>query len=122
MLFANSGAGLDTVGSPLMSSSALLISHTSQTTSAVEAFYLAMLLNPSVQSHAQAEIDALCDHSSRLPTFADKPNLPYTEAVLTELLRWSIVAPLGLAHRFTKEETYGEFRFPRESYAFANIG
>jgi len=81
-----------------------------------------MLLNPSIQSRAQAEIDVVCDHSSRLPTVADRSNLPYVEAVLSELLRWTIITPLGLPHRLTKEERYDEYVLPQGSHIFANIG
>lgn len=47
-----------------------------------------------MQRKAQAEIDAIvgCD---RLPTFSDCPDLPYVEAIVTEVLRWNSVAPTG---------------------------
>ena len=91
-------------------------------TSAIEAFYLAMLLNPSIQARAQAEIDSVCESGARLPKYADKPNLPYTEAILTELMRWNTIASMGLPHRFTKDEIHGELLFPKDSYVIANIG
>lgn len=72
-----------------------------------------MLLNPPAQSHAQAEIDAACDHSPRLPTLTDRPRLPYVEAILSEVLRWTIIAPLGLPHRLMTEEKYGDYILPK---------
>lgn len=47
-----------------------------------------------VQKKAQAEIDALVGND-RLPTLSDRSRLPYINAVVTEVLRWNSVAPLG---------------------------
>ena len=55
---------------------------------------LAMLQHPEVQKRAQAEIDAVIG-TSRLPDYDDRPNLPYIEATLMEILRMYPVAPLG---------------------------
>lgn len=49
---------------------------------------------PEVQAKAQAEIDALIG-TDRLPTFADKSQLPYVNAIILELWRWQPVLPLG---------------------------
>lgn len=53
-----------------------------------------MTLYPEVQKTAQAELDAVIG-SDRLPSFSDRPQLPYLEAVLKEVLRWNPVAPMG---------------------------
>lgn len=47
-----------------------------------------------VQKKAQAEIDSVIGND-RLPGIADRPHLPYINAVLTEVLRWNSVAPTG---------------------------
>lgn len=47
-----------------------------------------------VQRKARAEIDAVVGND-RLPTFADSPDLPYVNAIVTEVLRWNSVAPTG---------------------------
>jgi cytochrome P450 len=56
--------------------------------------FLALLLFPEVQERAQAELDSVVSRD-RLPTYDDKPRLPYIEAMSKELLRWHIVTPLG---------------------------
>ncbi len=66
------------------------------TVSTEYAFYLAMVLFPDVQKKAQAEIDAVVG-SGRLPTFADQLHLPYVNAIVTEVLRWNSVGPLGMS-------------------------
>ena len=53
-----------------------------------------MVRNPEVQRKAQREID-LHIGSSRLPSFKDRPNLPYVVALAKEVLRWHAVAPQG---------------------------
>lgn len=53
-----------------------------------------MVLFPSVQEKAHAEIDAVVG-SQRLPTFDDQQNMPYLHAVLLETLRWNPVVPMG---------------------------
>jgi len=53
-----------------------------------------MTLYPRVMKKAQAELDAVVG-TKRLPTFADRPSLPYMEALLTELLRWHTPAPMS---------------------------
>ena len=53
-----------------------------------------MTLYPEVQRKAQEEIDRVVG-TDRLPTFADRENLPYLEALVTEVHRWNPVAPMG---------------------------
>lgn len=47
-----------------------------------------------VQKTAQAELDVVIG-SGRLPTLADREDLPYINAVVLEVLRWNSVAPTG---------------------------
>ena len=56
-------------------------------------FFLAMTLFPEVQKAAQEEIDRIVG-SDRLPSFADRENLPYINALVKETLRWQPVVPL----------------------------
>ena len=64
-----------------------------QTESATLTFLLAMAKFPEIQKRAQAEVDAVC--SGRLPTMADRPRLPYVDAILSEVLRWVSIAPVS---------------------------
>lgn len=56
-----------------------------------------MVLYPEVQERAQAELDALLAGEHRLPDFKDREQgkTPYLEAVVSEILRWNPVTPLG---------------------------
>jgi hypothetical protein len=65
----------------------------------MHSLFLALVLYPQVQRRAQAELDAVIGRD-RLPTFDDKPHLPYIEAFCKELLRWKMPLPLGTIHSF----------------------
>lgn len=85
---------------------AMLYGAASDTTaSIIKSFFLAMTLYPDAQSKAQAEIAAYLEQkrtgssndtqsAPQFITVADRPNLPYTSALLRELQRWHPVAPL----------------------------
>ena len=53
-----------------------------------------MTLYPHVQTKAQEEIDRVVG-IHRLPRFEDRPQMPYVEHVISELLRWARAVPLG---------------------------
>jgi cytochrome P450 len=53
-----------------------------------------MILFPEVQEKAQADIDAVVG-KDRLPTFGDRDDLPYVEAIICETMRWHPPVPLG---------------------------
>ena len=56
-------------------------------------FLHAMVLHPAIQDKVHAQIDAIVG-KERLPTFDDRPSLPYIDAVIRETLRWNPALPL----------------------------
>ncbi|KAJ8129221.1 hypothetical protein O1611_g4411 [Lasiodiplodia mahajangana] len=90
------------------------------TVSAIGCFFLAMTLYPEVQERAQKEIDQIVGND-RLPTMADRDNLPYVNAIVKETLRWHPVAPMGLPHENTEEDVCNGYVIPKGSMLFANI-
>ena len=60
----------------------------------MKSFFVAMLLYPDIQKKAQEELDSVIGRD-RLPTFEDRPRLPFVEAVCKEALRWRVIAPLS---------------------------
>ncbi|KAG1800179.1 cytochrome P450 [Suillus subaureus] len=90
------------------------------TVSAINSFFLAMTLFPDVQKKAQAEIDAVVG-SDRLPTFADRDSLPYTEVLVKEVLRWNVVVPTGFPHRVTEDDIHNGYYIPKGSIVLPNI-
>ncbi|KAH9987409.1 cytochrome P450 [Russula vinacea] len=89
------------------------------TVSSMYSFFLALVLFPQVQRRAQAELDAVIGRD-RLPTFDDRPRLPYIEALCKELLRWQMVGPVAFPHLSTKDDIYRGFFIPKGSVMLAN--
>src|SRR6267154_4478613 len=91
------------------------------TTASVMAWWpLAMLVYPETQARAQAELDAVVGRA-RLPTFADHPLLPYTRAMVKELLRWRTVAPMALPHRVMEDDWYEGMFIPKGTICIPNV-
>ena len=74
-----------------------------------------MVTHREVQKRAQEEIDRVIA-SSRLPTFNDRPNLPYIDAVYRELLRHSSPVPLGIPHALAEDDVYEGYFLPKGIY------
>jgi hypothetical protein len=112
-----------------------------QTIAALMSLFVAMLIYPDIQKKAQDELDSLTDRE-RLPTFEDRPRLPFVDAVCKETLRWRPVTPLGafhnnfsgflsgiacltssleaIPHATTKDDIYAGFFIPRGWPRFLN--
>ncbi|KAF7331776.1 hypothetical protein MKEN_00057500 [Mycena kentingensis (nom. inval.)] len=102
-------------------SSASLYSGGADTTvSAVYAFFLAMALHPEVQTKAQQELDAVIG-GDRLPTYADREDLPYVNALVSEVLRWHSVVPTGVPHRALRDDVYEGYFIPKGALVIANM-
>jgi len=71
-----------------------------------------MVLHPEVQRKAQQQLDEVVGHG-RLPTLADRPNLPYLEAIYRELIRWKVPAPVALPHVSTQDDHYKGYFIPK---------
>ncbi|KAF8483908.1 cytochrome P450 [Russula ochroleuca] len=105
------------VGSP---SKLFLLTLTSETVATMYSLFLALVLFPHVQRRAQAELDVVIGRD-RLPTFDDRPRLPYIEALCKELMRWQIVAPMGLPHSSSRDDIYKGFFISKGSIMVANV-
>ncbi|KAG2148110.1 cytochrome P450 [Suillus clintonianus] len=90
------------------------------TVSTIYSLFLAMSLFPDVQKKAQAEIDAVVG-PDRLPSFADRDSLPYTEALAKEALRWHAAVPTGFAHCVTEDDIHDGYYIPKGSLVIPNI-
>ncbi|PGH27644.1 hypothetical protein AJ80_00657 [Polytolypa hystricis UAMH7299] len=79
-------------------------------------FILAALSYPGFLERAQKELDEVVG-PDRLPCLDDKPNLPYIDAVLEETIRWRSMAPGGIPHATTREDTIetamAKYRIPK---------
>ncbi|KAJ6448158.1 cytochrome P450 [Mycena sanguinolenta] len=85
-------------------------------------FILACILYPEWIPRAQWEIDAIVGED-RLPSFKDRPRLPYVEAILRETLRWRPAVRFGIPHQSTADDVVEykgeEYFIPKGSIMFA---
>ncbi|XP_071343495.1 cytochrome P450 2J2-like isoform X1 [Trachinotus anak] len=73
---------------------------------------LYMIHYPEIQKKVQEEIDRVIGQS-RQPTMADRPNLPYTDAVIHEVQRMGNIVPLGFPKMASKDATLGGYFIPK---------
>lgn len=90
-----------------------------QTISTLWHFFYEMIQHPEILAKAQKEIDAVVG-TSRLPTFSDRPNLPYINAIVLETLRIASPVPLGLPRRITEDNVYKNMFIPKGTLVFGN--
>jgi len=77
----------------LLNDAAYELAGADTTLSSVQTLFLAMVNYLKVQLQAQEELDRVLQ--GRLPHFGDEDDLPYTSAIVKEILRWQPVTPLG---------------------------
>jgi len=59
--------------------------------------------------------------SDRLPTWEDRDQLPYLNAVICELMRWKHFAPFGLPHMTLEDTTCGGYNIPQGAQVLVNF-
>ena len=78
-----------------------------------------MSLYPEVQKKAQAEIDLIIGND-RLPAADDYEQLPYVQAVMSEVYRFHPVAPMDIPHRVAQDDNYKGMLIPKDSTVIIN--
>merc|ERR1712241_227008 len=84
-------------------------SETTSTTLTWAALY--MVRYPQVQKKVQEELDRVVGQN-RHPSIKDRPNLPYTEAVLMEIQRCANIVPTGVLHISQNDFTINDITIP----------
>ncbi|KAJ7486081.1 cytochrome P450 [Mycena galericulata] len=69
---------------------------------------------PDAQRKAQAELEAALGHCTA-PRLADRPRLPYTEALISEILRTYTIGPIGLLHVSAEDDVHNGLFIPKNS-------
>jgi cytochrome P450 len=92
---------------------------TDTTTMALEAFVLAAVLNPDSMKQAQKELDEVVGLDT-LPSFDHRPMLPYTNATVSEVLRWRPVSAGGIPHAVTQDDQYMGYHIPKGATVIGN--
>ncbi|EFX83937.1 hypothetical protein DAPPUDRAFT_194538 [Daphnia pulex] len=92
----------------------------SDTSSGTIGFMVLYMINyPTIQQKIREEIENVCGDS--LPSLAHRASLPFTDAFITEVMRMSSVAPLGIPHLAMKETQLLGFTIPKGSIVSVNI-
>ncbi|KAF1815461.1 cytochrome P450 2E1 [Eremomyces bilateralis CBS 781.70] len=79
----------------------------------MQSFLLAMCHYPQYLPMLQEELDRVC--GDRLPTNADKPNLPFLRACIRESIRWRPPVPTGIPHALAEDDEYNGHFIPKGS-------
>merc|ERR1719221_356133 len=74
---------------------------------------------PETQRKIHEELDRVVG-DDRLPTYAEKDNLPYINAVILELMRWKHFAPFGLPHATTNDTECLGYKIPKGAQVMIN--
>ncbi|CAH1789967.1 unnamed protein product, partial [Owenia fusiformis] len=90
------------------------------TSTTLKAFLLILVNKPDVQKKIQAEIDDVIG-DGRLPTFADRHNMPYSEAAVLEILRYSTTTTLSIPHKTLCDTSVGGYKVPRGTMVWMNL-
>ncbi|CAJ0956998.1 unnamed protein product [Ranitomeya imitator] len=79
-----------------------------------------MALYPNIQVQVQQEIDLVVGRH-RTPTFEERSSMPYTEAVLHEILRFCNIAPLGIFHATSRDTVVRGYSIPSGTTVITNL-
>jgi len=104
----------------MWSAGSMYLAAADTTFTTLSTFFLAMALYPDVQQRARAEIDQAVKPGT-LPTFDDRPNLPYIECLLKELQRWHPATPVSVPHSLMEDDYYDGYFIPRGTIVIGNV-
>ncbi|KAA0194234.1 Cytochrome P450 CYP3216A1 [Hyalella azteca] len=80
---------------------------------------LFFITRPKVTQKLIEEIDSVIG-SERKPCLNDRDNMPYMEAFINEVMRFSTITPLA-AHATPEDTTLGEYHIPKQTLVIANL-
>ncbi|XP_019646726.1 PREDICTED: cytochrome P450 2C15-like [Branchiostoma belcheri] len=81
---------------------------------------LLMILNPDIQQKVQEEIDSVLGQG-QTPSMSHRDQLPYTQAVLTEVARFATIVPLNVPHTTTEDTTLNGYHIPKQTMVIPSI-
>jgi len=83
-------------------------------------FFFAMVTHPKVMKKAQEELDRVVG-KGELPDFSHKDSLPYIDALVKEVIRWSPPLPFSSLSRAMQDDVYRGYLIPRGTTVIQNI-
>lgn len=82
--------------------------------------WLYMIVYPEFQEEVQAEIDRVIGREKQI-TWQDRKKLPFTEACIQEMLRFSAYFPLGLPHATSSDTSIEGYFIPKDTLVMVNL-
>ena len=98
----------------------ILFAGTDTTYCALVNSFALLLKNPECKKKIRTEIDTIVGHS-RPPSLDDRRYMPYTEAFILEVHRYTSEVPLGLPHMCQKDVSFEDYDIKKDSLVFPNI-
>ncbi|XP_062052435.1 vitamin D 25-hydroxylase isoform X3 [Lepus europaeus] len=98
----------------------LIIAGTETTTNVLRWAILFMALYPNIQGQVHKEIDLIMGRDGK-PSWDNKCRMPYTEAVLHEVLRFCNIVPLGIFHATSEDTVVRGYSIPKGTTVITNL-
>uniref|UniRef100_UPI003AABBA8C cytochrome P450 2J2-like n=1 Tax=Centroberyx gerrardi TaxID=166262 RepID=UPI003AABBA8C len=98
----------------------LFLAGTETTSTTLQWALVFLIKHPDIQKKVQAEIDRVIGQT-RQPTMADRPNMPYTDAVIHEIQRMGNIVPLNALRMAAKDTTLGGYFIPKGTSLMTNL-
>ncbi|XP_078596583.1 cytochrome P450 2J6-like [Branchiostoma floridae x Branchiostoma japonicum] len=98
----------------------LFVGGTETTTTTLRWASLLMIVHPDIQRKVHEEIDSVLGQG-QTPSMSHRDQLPYTQAVLTEVSRFATIAPLSVAHTTTEDTVLNGYHIPKQTIVIPSI-
>src|SRR5690348_3513510 len=82
--------------------------------------FLYMARHPHIQEKLAEEIQRVVGNS-RLPSLTDRPEMPYTEAVIHEVMRKVTLVPISVFHSTMEDVEFHGYQIPKETIVMINL-